>query len=442
MVQTDNSRLLELINEDPELESILSLNSEPEHKPMDKPELNNVVPLWKEFLTKNKDGKIYTTINNALVILQNDEFLQCKVALNEFSNQLDIKGVLPWGKGKGTWLDSDDAELRYYLESNFNFNGRSKIDDAFEIATTRLKFHPVREYLSGLKWDGHPRLDTLLIDYLGAEDNQYTRTVTRKTLVAAVARVYDPGIKFDTMLVLVGTQGIGKSTFLRLLVGDEWFTDDLRMEDMKSKAGPEKMPGKWIIEVAELAGLRKTEVEEVKSFLSRSFDRYREPYGRRAKDQFRQCVIVGTTNANDGFLRDQTGNRRFWPVKVGKGSLKPWRVNEERDQIWAEAKKYYNSGEVLYLTPEIERMAAAAQEEHTEANPWFGLIEKYLNEKPTDIICGIEIWIHALNGDKNKYGRKEQLEINNVMRKMSGWEVDGRKRIPEYGLQRVYKRLR
>ncbi|AGK99646.1 virulence-associated E family protein [Desulfoscipio gibsoniae] len=413
-------------------------------KARDDPEVAKVLGLssfWEKLLSKDKNGRIYSTINNALLILRNDEALKSKVALNEFANQLDIRGALPWGKAKGTWSDSDDAELRYYFETSYNFTGKSKIDDAFAIATSRLKFHPVREYLSGLQWDGQQRLDALLIDYFGSEDNEYTRMVTRKSFTAAVARVYKPGIKFDTMLVLVGNQGIGKSTFFRLLAGDEWFTDDLRMEDMKNKTGAEKMPGKWIIEVAELAGLRKTEVEEVKSFLSRNFDRYREPYGRRSKDQLRQCILVGTTNAVDGFLRDQTGNRRFWPVRVSRGKLKPWEIDKVRNQIWAEAKKYYETGEALYLTHEVEQLATAVQEEYTEISPWYGLIDKYLSEKSMGVVCGIEIWIHALSGDKNKYGHREQQEISNVMKKIPGWEPGGRERIPEYGRQRVYRRI-
>jgi len=397
---------------------------------------------WEEDLTKDKDGKIHSTIDNALIILQNDENLNKKVALNEFSNQVEILSKLPWGKASGVWIDSDDAELRYYYEKVYHYTGKNKIFDAFTIATTRLAFHPVKDYLNNLKWDGKPRLDTLLIVYLGAADTEYTRTVTRKTFVAGVARVFKPGIKFDTMLVLVGRQGLGKSTLLRLIAGDEWFSDDLKMEDMKNKAGPEKMPGKWIIEVAELAGLRKTEVEDTKSFLSRKSDRFREPYGRRPKDQPRQCILIGTTNAEEGFLRDQTGNRRFWPVAVYGGKLSPWDLSEEtRNQIWAEAKFYYEAGETLYLTPEVEAQAVLEQEAHTEESPWFGLIEKYLSDKTNKITCGIEIWIHALCGDKNKYGRKEQLEIANVMRKMPGWELQGKAaRTLDYGVQKIYRR--
>lgn len=389
-------------------------------------------------LTKDKNGKVYSTIANALNILQNDELLKGRVALNEFSNQLEIKGKLPWMKERGSWADSDDAELRHYFETAYNYTGKGKIEDAFQMATTRAGFHPPREYFDGLKWDGGSRLDTLLVDYLGAEDNKYTRAVTRKTFTAAVTRVYRPGVKFDYMLVLIGGQGIGKTSLFRELAGDQWFTDDLRMDDMKSKTGPEKLPGKLIVEVGEMAGLRKTEVEEVKSFLSRQRDRYRNAYGRRANDHLRQCIIVGTTNASDGFLRDQTGNRRFWPIEVKQTALRAWDVAFERDQIWAEAKHRYIAGENLYLTAEVEQLAALVQKKHTEELPWMGLIEKYLKEKPIKKVCGVEIWVECLGGDKNRYGRNEQLEISNVLRKMTGWEQGKRERLPMYGRQRVF----
>ena len=403
-----------------------------------------VTSIWRRYLDYDEDGKILKTIKNVCTVLENDEQLKGKLARNGFTREIDVLGPLPWRKDKGHWTDNDDANLRKYLEVNFKLTNRNNIADGLEIVTGATTHHPIRDYLDTLKWDGLKRIDTLLIDYLAATDNEYVRTVTRKTLVAAVARVYVPGTKFDSMLLPVGPQGIGKSTFFRLIAGDDWYTEDLRMEHMKSKAGSEILQGKWVVEVGELAGLRKTEVEEVKSFLSRTVDRYREPYGRRASDRLRQCVIVGTTNALGGFLRDQTGNRRFWPVAVGKNArLSPFDINGElRDQIWAEAKYLYKKGEQLCLSQRLEREATIVQEEYTEENPWFGMVENYLYSRAVNMVCGAQIWIHALGGDKDRYNRREQNEIATLMAKIPGWErVDKRVRIPEYGLQRVYRRL-
>ncbi|MGX7714781.1 VapE domain-containing protein [Enterococcus faecium] len=190
----------------------------------------------------------------------------------------------------------------------------------------------------------------MLIDYFNATDNSYTRAVTRKMMVAAVARIVYPGTKFDSVLILNGPQGIGKSTFFAKLAGD-WFSDSLTLTDMKDKAGPEKLQGYWILELGELAGMRKTDVEVVKSFISRSDDKYRASYGVNVESHPRQCIIVGSTNAESGFLRDITGNRRFWPVRIsGDGKRKAWQMSiYDVEQIWAETLVLYSQGEKLYL---------------------------------------------------------------------------------------------
>ena len=172
------------------------------------------------------------------------------------------------------------------------------------VSVERL-YHPIKNYLSALKWDGVERLDTLLVDYLGAEDTPYVRAVTRKTLVAAVARIYRPGTKFDSILVLNGSQGIGKSTLFSKL-GGSWYSDSLSISDMKDKTAPEKLQGYWILELGELAGIKKMDVETVKSFITRTDDKYRQSYGVSVESHPRSCIIVGTTNSDGGFLRDIT----------------------------------------------------------------------------------------------------------------------------------------
>ena len=393
---------------------------------------------WEPQLTKDKDGKIYTTISNVLIILQNDSLLTGKIVLNQLLNQMEVCGKLPWGKSSGEFSDTDFNEILYYLEVNYNFAAKSKTESALDIASSRAAYHPIRQYIDSLKWDGKARVSTALIDYLGAEDTPYVRAVTRKTLVAAVARVYQPACKFDYMLVMVGKQDLGKSTFFRKIAGDNFFSDSLKMTDMQSKTGPEKLSGKWILENAELAGARKAEVEDIKSFLSCQSDRYRAAYGKFAKDYPRQCIIVGSTNVEDGFLRDQSGNRRFWPVKVSdKRAHTPWDIDATiRDQIWAEAKHLYDGGETIYLSREQEESAKIIQEEFTEENPYFGPIQEYLECRAAT--CNLELWIRALGGEKSKYGRAQQLDINACMGKMLGWQRGERERCKGYGRQRTW----
>jgi predicted P-loop ATPase len=338
-------------------------------------------------------------------------------------------------------------------------------------------FHPVKDYLEGLPvWDGTERVDTLLIDYLGAEDNKYTRSVMRKTLVAAVARIFEPGIKFDYILVLNGPQGIGKSTFFAKLSGS-WFSDSLTVSDMRDKAGAEKLQGYWILELGELAGLRKIDVETVKSFITRTDDKFRQSYGVNVENHPRQCIIVGSTNNISGFLRDITGNRRFWPVRVSGGKKSVWDM-EDIDQIWAEALVRYKDGEALLLKGDEERMALEEQRDAMEADDREGLIGDYLeallpenwdnmdlyerrsylagqsefgSEMPVgtkrrDRVCVHEIWCECLGKDKTNLRRQDSYEIIGVLMRIGGWESytgnkQGQTRFPLYGNQKTFCRV-
>ena len=229
-------------------------------------------------------------------------------------------------------------------------------------------------------WDGEKRVDTLFIDYLGAADNAYTRAVARKTLCAAYKRVYEPGIKFDYMPVLNGAQGIGKSTFISNL-GMEWFSDSLTLSDMNDKTAAEKLQGYWIIEIGELAGMKKADLDKVKAFISRVDDKYRASFGRRVTSHPRQCVFFGTTNSENGYLRDITGNRRYWNIKVtGESKYKPWQMTAEIvAQIWAEVKILAEAGEKLYLPSELEEYAKNEQRDAMEQDDREGLVAEYLS---------------------------------------------------------------
>lgn len=275
---------------------------------------------WKKQLEYNRQGILINNLKNLLLILNNDENLK-DIVFNQLSDGMEIKGEVPWSHPSKFWRDADDAQLISYIDLTYgNFSARN-YDIAVSKVTDDRSYHPIKEFLASLpEWDEIPRVDTLLVDFLGAVDNDYVRAVTRKTLVAAIARVMTPGCKFDTMLVLSGPQGKGKSTLIAKLCG-EWFNDSLLLSDTKDKTAAEKLQGYWILEIGELAGLKKTDIETLRGFLSRQNDIYRAAFGRRATPHPRQCVFIGTTNA-DTYLRDITGNRRFWPVKVPGGEIR------------------------------------------------------------------------------------------------------------------------
>ena len=335
---------------------------------------------WRKGLELDRQGKVKDTLDNLVLAIRHDEGLQ-SIAFNLHRDGIDAGESLPWKQIKPGWNDSDFASLKVYLNKGYGVYAPTKTKDALLAVASERAYHPVKEYLDALpEWDGVKRVDTLLTDYLGAEDSAYTRAVIRKTLAAAVARIYQPGTKFDSVLILNGPQGIGKSTLFARLAG-AWFSDSLTLTDMRDKSGPEKLQGYWILELGELAGMKKTDVETVKSFLSRVDDKYRASYGLNVESHPRQCVIVGSTNTESGFLRDITGNRRFWPVRVnGESERKPWQISgEDVLQVWAEAKAVYESGERLYLEGEVAAMAASEQAEAMETDDREGLVRTYLD---------------------------------------------------------------
>lgn len=429
---------------------------------------------WQGRLTRTKNGDVKSTIVNAHLILQHDPQLKNAIGYNEFTRRLSVRKKLPWREvGNGEWTDTDDDALRLHFEREHGFSSKDKLLSAFNVIAEQNSFHPVREYLSGLTWDGQQRVEKLFIDYLGAEDSPYTRAVTRKALTAAVARVFQPGIKFDYMLLLVGAQGIGKSTLLAKL-GGPWFSDSLHT--LQDKGAFEALQGAWIIEVAELAGLRKAEVEAVKHFITKQQDIYRPAYGRRTDVYPRQCVFFGSTNEANP-LKDPTGGRRFWPVHthVLQPCLRVADLGDaERDQIWAEARELYKAGETLYLPAELEAIAAQVQREASEHEPRSGQIEEYLERRipenwhrlspadqlnfmanfedpirvsddnlvERDRICVAELWRVCFRGMDRDANSHNTRFILNAMRNMAGWkEARSKTRFGAYGNQRWFQRV-
>lgn len=241
---------------------------------------------WQNALELDKTGKVKNTLQNLTLILMNDPLLK-PLVFNQLLDGMEIKGEVPWRHPSKFWRDADDAQLISYVDSHYGTFSARNYDIAVAKVTDDRSYHPIREFIENLpKWDGVKRVDTLLINYLGADDNEYVRAVTRKTLCAAIKRVLYPGCKFDSMLVLNGPQGVGKSTLIAKLAG-EWFSDSLNLSDTKDKTAAEKLQGYWILEIGELAGLKKAEVETLRSFLSRQNDIYRAAFGKR---QRRICV--------------------------------------------------------------------------------------------------------------------------------------------------------
>jgi len=274
---------------------------------------------WEEKLKYQPKSKVLeNSVWNLLLILNNDPDFR-NFAYNEMSNRVQITGEVPWERPTSNkyWRDADTAQLKAIIDLRYvSFSSRNH-DVCFAKVTDDRRFHPIRDYLDALPpWDGIPRIDTQLIRLMQADDTPYVWAVTRKTHVAAVARICRPGIKFDNMLVLDGNQGIGKSSYFKELVGEDYYCETLSLADMADKSGAEKVQDSWAAEVSELAGIKKTDVEVVKSFLSTSDDKYRPSYGKTVESHPRHCVLIGTVNGERGYLRDVTGNRRFWIVKV------------------------------------------------------------------------------------------------------------------------------
>lgn len=336
---------------------------------------------WKAELEYTKSGKLLCNIANIILILENDPALAGHIVHDLFTGMDSAKDGLPWNKNANQWTDTDDANLRVWLEKHYDITGKEKIADALTAVLTRHSYHPIRDYLSGLTWDGVPRLDRIIIDYMGAEDSELNRAMSRKHFVAAVARVFNPGCKYDYCLIMSGAEGIGKSTLLRVM-GGRWFNDSITT--LEGKEGMEQLRRAWVVELGELSSIKRSDVEQVKAHLSRQVDIYRAAYARRVLEHPRQCVFCGTTN-EALFLKGDTGNRRFWviPVVAELRKYKDWSeaIRRDRDQLWAEAVHYYKQGEPLYLSEELEAQAKQRQQDFNDDNddPIVAMLDKYLN---------------------------------------------------------------
>ena len=343
-------------------------------------------------LRRMKNGKPEASFHNCLKLVR---YINPQLGLkfNEFDRAAYLTAdELPWSVDVGRRVNDDVLRLiRYYLVEGSEVSWGK--DDVLESVLTIVRenhFHPVREYLGGLKWDGTPRLDRLFITYAGAKDTPYVRAIGAKALIAAVRRVRRPGCKFDNVVVLESAeQGRGKSTFIKLLApNDEWFAEPATLSNVESKDAPLALEGKWIVEMGEMSALSKSGVEAMKAFVSCAVDRIRRPYGRLVEDMPRQCIFMGTTNRDD-YLKEPTGNRRFWPVTVGEdGLLDLDALVADRDQLWAEAAAREAEGESLFLPQDLWVEAAAEQSERVTEDPWADVLRRYLDGVGADESIG------------------------------------------------------
>lgn len=415
-------------------------------------------------------GNKRVTVNNFVNAFKSDPLLNGLLAYDMLKETIVFTRPSFTAKGskKGDLVnDTDISIIKGRIERMHGIYNDAKLNDAIEQVSSDNAFHPIRLYLESLTWDRVPRIDTFLVDYMGAEDNAYTREAFRKMLLAAVTRIYEPGRKFDTALVFYSEQGVGKSTLIQRL-SKGWFNDSLT--NLSGKESYEAIQFAWLVELAELSALRKSDVEAVKNFISKREDTYRGAYARRVKTHKRQCVFFGSTN-DDEFLKDATGNRRFFPVEV-KRTRKTRLIFEPEfdaivDQLWAEAMEGYMLGEALTLSDEAEAIAGGTREEFTERTPIQGLIEEYLDRlfpvdyedrflaQRLDFLNGdlgeegtetknsfslIELWTEALGRRKDEYTVVKARELSNAVKALKGWKRDKQARQKIYGPQVIYRR--
>ena len=407
----------------------------------------------KEMLTKHSNGEIQRTIQNCITILQNDHVLADAIRLNLLSERIDIVKPVGWPRSGKTLSDTD---MKYILRrmGKYGISSEKKIESAIRIVANENRYHPIRDYLNSLKWDGTERIAHVLHHFLGAAEDEYTCEAMRIFLLGAIKRVFQPGCKFETMLCLVGGQGAGKSTFFRLLaVKDEWFSDDLRRLDDDNVY--RKLQGHWIIEMSEMiATANAKSIEEIKSFLSKQKETYKVPYETHPADRLRQCVFAGTTNRQDFLPRDRTGNRRFIPVPVDAELAEVHILDNEEesrayiDQLWAEAMTIYNSGNYkLAFSPAMQETLQAHQQDFMQEDAQAGMIYAFLEDYTGDRVCSKQLYAEAL-GNTNIPAEWETRAICEIINTgisrgdIQGWQAHKTaKRYPKYGVQKGWERV-
>lgn len=407
----------------------------------------------KSQLILKQDGLPKQSMVNCRFILENDPVLKEMIKKNEMSGNVDIVGKMPWARCTMAITDTDINYIAYHFEKYYDICNENSIRKAIDIVANENKYHPVKEKLKSLKWDGVARIRHLLPKYLGTEESDYIFEATRLLMLGAINRVFDPGCKFEYMICLVGGQGAGKSSFMRLLaMEDDWFSDDIKKLDDKEL--PQKIHGHWIMEMAEMLATCKMQfIEEIKTFLSKQIDAYRMPYDRYVVDRPRQCVFVGTTN-NYYFLPfDRTGNRRFVPVEVDRSKAEHHPLENKKEtrafieQCWAEAMIIYKSpNNKLVFNEDLMDKLLEMQKKFMPEDTMPGMLALYLENSAGDFVCSKELYKYALHNETvNTMSRAITNEINNVMRYdfCDEWRrVEEVRRTSEFGPQKGWERIK
>ena len=408
---------------------------------------------WLKKLDVCENGVIKPSFTNAIAIVGNDNKTKDMMAFNRFSMRVERDGQLD------LWRAIDSYEVRKHIGEKYRVDfPETKIEQAIEYRAQLREFHPVIEYLERLEWDGKERVDGLLVDYFNCEDNPYTREVMRCWLVAAVTRVYEPGYKFDYVPVLGGAQGIGKSTFVRELAKRRWYND---LSTFEPKMAVEETNGRWLVEINEMGATNRHDLEQQKAFLSGQSTTVRMAYARHPVEFHRQCVFIGTTNRIE-YLKDSTGNRRWWPIecqlRYGE-TIDFQRLRSEVDQIWAEAACLHMLGTSTILSVDAQAIATQVQEEKREQDEWEGRILEWLDapaspgrydedaifdepSEPRDRVCIAEIWEDCLEQKPNTIRRTDSNRICAIMDNQTGWIRKTTVRFgSRFGRQRGWERV-
>ena len=406
----------------------------------------------KAMLATTEKGGVRNSIKNCLMVFQHDPLLSGVIAYNLLTDRTDVVKPIGYDRSpSASMTDTDMKYIRLYLEENYDLTSEKKIMDAADLAAHQNSYHPIRDFLNSLTWDGTERIRYCLHHFLGAEADEYTFQALRLFLLGAIHRAFRPGCKFEVMLCLVGGQGAGKSTFFRLLAGkDEWFSDDLRKLDDENVY--RKLQGHWIIEMSEMiATANAKSIEEIKSFLSRQKEVYKIPYETHPADRLRQCVFGGTSNAMDFLPLDRSGNRRFLPVQVCPEQAEVHILEDVAasraylQQVWAEAMTISRTGDwKLTFSPEMVRYLKAHQKDFMPEDTKAGMIQAFLDSYAGDTVCSKQLYKEALNHIFDEPKQWEIREINEIMNQcVTGWTYFSNPRsFAGYGRQKGWERER
>jgi len=384
-------------------------------------------------------------------VFQLDPLLKGAIRKNLLTERVDIVKPLGWYRDSPTLTDVDIKYLLLYFEENYGLTIEKKIQDAVMVIANENRYHPVRDFLNALQWDGIERIRYCLHRFLGADADDYTCEAMRLFLLGAISRAFRPGCKFEIMLCLVGGQGAGKSSFFRLLaVQDDWFSDDLKKLDDENVY--RKMQGHWLIEMSEMiATANAKSIEEIKSFLSRQKETYKVPYETHPADRKRQCVFCGTSNTLDFLPLDRTGNRRFVPVMVHPELAEIHILDDEPAarayliQVWAEAMEIYRSGNFkLRFSPAMNEYLKVHQRDFMPEDTKAGQIIEYLEKCSDNMVCSKQLFREALGHSFDEPKQWEIREINDIMNNsVTGWRAFSNPRYfrSPYGRQKGWERI-